>query len=76
MCVPGQYCPTGSGAAVACDPGSYCRNYVLTAVSGSCAAGYYCPSGSKDEHPNDLTAYGGIICPAGSYCAVGSSTFT
>lgn len=76
MCVPGQYCPTGSGAAVSCDPGNYCWNYLLTAVSGLCAAGYYCPTGSKDEHPNDLTAYGGTICPVGSYCAAGSSTFT
>lgn len=76
MCVPGQYCPTGSGAAVSCDAGSYCRNYLLTAVSGQCAAGYYCPGGGKDQYPNDLTAYGGTICPVGNYCPIGSTAPT
>lgn len=71
MCKAGTYCPEGSAAAIPCDPGKYCLEDELYAVSGDCLAGYYCNGSTILPNPvNDTT---GDICPKGHYCPTGSA---
>lgn len=78
MCVPGEYCPEGSAAAVPCDGGSYCETYQLAAVTGTCTIGYYCTaSGSKYTiTPLDFSNDGSAICGEGKYCPAGATDET
>lgn len=41
-CVAGEYCPIGSSAPIACDPGYYCHRPMMNETGGLCAPGYYC----------------------------------
>lgn len=46
FCVAGEYCPLGSSAPTACDPGSYCHRAMMNETGGLCAPGYYCSGNS------------------------------
>jgi len=70
MCGPGNYCV--AGVAIACDVGSYCDEYKLTAVVGDCLRNHYCLAGATSRAPQDLAAKNGDVCPAGQYCEAGS----
>ncbi|KAM4567238.1 uncharacterized protein PAE49_010636 isoform 2-T2 [Odontesthes bonariensis] len=54
-----------------CNPGFYCSESGLSAVSGPCLPGFYCLAGSQSATP--VSGVSGGICPAGHYCAEGSS---
>ena len=75
-CPAGSYQPyvrmTNITACLQCDPGKFCNSTGLAAVSGDCAAGFYCAGGANLPVPLDGTT--GDICPAGSYCPLGSPT--
>ncbi len=70
-CYAATYCPAGSSAPIPCDPGKYCYNDELYAVSGDCMAGYYC-NGSTIL-PNPVNETTGDICPKGHYCPTASA---
>ena len=73
-CPAGTYNPnnqsTNLTACLSCDPGFYCNNTGLAAVSGACMAGFYCTGGASNAAPYDGVT--GNICPEGSYCPAGS----
>ena len=70
-CVPGTYCPSGSGAPSHCDPGYYCLTDGLAAPTNRCQAGFYCTLSAAIPNPtNNVT---GNECPKGHYCPEGSS---
>lgn len=73
-CAAGTYQPhprrTNVSACNACDPGKYCNTTGLPAVSGDCDEGFYCTLGASTPAPYDGVT--GNICPAGSYCPLGS----
>ena len=75
-CPAGSYQPyvrmTNITACLQCDPGKFCNSTGLAAVSGDCEAGFYCSGGASLPVPLDGTT--GDICPAGSYCPLGSPT--
>ncbi len=74
-CPSGKYLATGSGTQQNdcndCDAGSFCDDYGLTAVSGTCSAGYFCTTKAKVAKPVVESAGEYGICPAGSYCEAG-----
>ena len=74
VCTDGHYCPSGTNEPINCTPGKYCSGTSLQAPSGDCTQGYYCLEGSNTATPTTSTMGG--LCPAGSYCATGSSIFT
>ncbi|XP_071497018.1 uncharacterized protein [Diadema antillarum] len=62
-----------------CDPGKFCGETGLSAVSGDCAAGHYCLGGADTSHPYvtecaNSTVLGGGECPPGYYCPAGTAT--
>ena len=73
-CSPGTFnsntVSTSSSACGSCTAGKYCEGFGNSAVTGDCEAGFYCPAGMKVKRPIDY------ICPAGSKCPTGSSTYT
>lgn len=77
-CPAGTYQPyvrqTNITACVPCDPGKYCALPGTANVTGDCTAGFYCVLGASSPSPLDGTT--GDICPAGSYCPVGSAYHT
>ncbi|CAL8373179.1 unnamed protein product, partial [Gadus morhua 'NCC'] len=54
-----------------CDPGSFCSQTGLSAVSGPCLPGFYCLEGSHSATPT-LGRAGGL-CPMGHYCPLATS---
>lgn len=52
--------------------GYYCELHDLSAVTGPCDAGYYCTSAASVSAPTDQVT--GDICPAGSYCPIGTGS--
>lgn len=78
LCPAGTYQPStqmvDSSACISCDAGNFCDSPGLAAVSGDCLVGHYCLGGAITSAPiNDST---GDICPAGSYCILGSPQHT
>ena len=66
ICLPGFYCPEGSGRPIPCEAGFACPDYRMsTSITYVCEAGYYCPTGSKDTKS--------VVCPGGHYCPEGSA---
>eukprot|EP00767_Chilomastix_cuspidata_P000870 gnl/Chilomastix_cuspidata/1248.p1 GENE.gnl/Chilomastix_cuspidata/1248~~gnl/Chilomastix_cuspidata/1248.p1 ORF type:complete len:6697 (-),score=752.02 gnl/Chilomastix_cuspidata/1248:22-17397(-) len=57
-----------------CDAGKYCSTAGSSSPTGKCAGGYYCLGSANMSAPTDGVT--GAICPAGSYCAAGSSSTT
>ena len=88
-CQEGHYCPKGSSGQLpcppgtysdqklrtkvedckACTPGYYCMSSGLSAPTGECDEGYYCPPRSILPRTTEL------LCPKGSFCPKGSSTY-
>ena len=82
-------CPVGTFSNVSglgreedcqlCTPGMYCDTPGAVQSTGSCDAGYFCISGVNTSAPIvysttfDVGTAAGGVCPAGSYCAVGTS---
>jgi len=44
MCIPGEYCPSGSFAATLCQAGFFCSQYKALSQVGQCWAGALCPN--------------------------------
>lgn len=62
--------------------GKYCEGYGLTSVQDNCDGGFYCTGSSTLRTPvasyasGLFTAAQGDVCPAGTYCPVGSGSPT
>jgi len=66
-CDFGEYQPySGQGSCMDCDPGSYCDDQGLSAVSGDCDGGYYCKGANDTATPSSTKCLIGYYCPAGS----------
>ena len=63
ICLPGFYCPEGSGRPIPCEAGFACPDFRMSTYV--CEAGYYCPTGNKDTKS--------VVCPGGHYCPEGSA---
>ncbi|XP_075462630.1 uncharacterized protein LOC142498006 [Ascaphus truei] len=50
----------------ACDAGQFCAGEGLITSTGQCQEGYYCPGRASSPSPSHC------LCPAGSFCPVGS----
>ena len=74
-CLAGTYCPMGSSAPVACDPGYYCASDHLSNTSGLCDGGYYCYASNVYPNPSESNVTGNP-CPLGAYCPPGSASPT
>ncbi len=74
-CPAGTYQPstrrTDISACLDCEPGKFCNDTGLTAVSGDCDPRFYCSLGASSPAP--LDGITGDICPAGSHCPAGSA---
>ena len=79
VCPPGHWCGEGSGAPVACEPGTMSNAYGLTNASQCepCAASYYCPDEATTVPTHGCWAgyvcgggdvYPTELCPVGHYC--------
>lgn len=51
-----------------CNPGQFCNETGLSAVSGPCSAGFLCVGNATSATPNDGT---NGPCPVGHYCPSG-----
>ena len=75
-CPAGTFQPhsqmTNQSACLSCDPGKYCNSTGQSEVSGDCFEGFYCIGGASSPAPTDGST--GDICPAGSFCPLGSPT--
>ena len=60
ICLPGFYCPEGSGRPIPCEAGFAYPDFRMSTFTNY--AGYYCPTGSKS-----------VVCPGGHYCPEGSA---
>ena len=73
-CPKGTYQPSVHKArvedCVGCDPGKFCSETGLSAVSDDCAAGFFCRGSANKSNPEDGVT--GDICPVGSFCVKGS----
>lgn len=74
QCLKGTYQPskrkTRVEDCVGCDPGKFCSERGLSAVSGDCKAGYFCKGSANTSNPEDGVT--GNVCPVGSFCVKGS----
>lgn len=80
--VQGTKCPPGTYNNVTglrnetecqdCPPGYFCQEEGLEVPSGKCSERYYCKGRAILPNPS-MKSYGDI-CPAGSYCPVGTHT--
>lgn len=74
LCPKGTYQPSQRNTRVEdcvdCDPGKFCSETGLSAVSGDCKAGYFCKNKADKSNPEDGVT--GDICPVGSFCVEGS----
>ena len=67
VCLPGFYCPSGTGRPIPCPAGFACPDFKMTDqnyTSYICTAGYYCPTGSRNQES--------VECPPGHFCPEGS----
>ena len=71
-CLRGTYCPPGSRMPIACPPGRYCLQDLMSAPTGDCLQGYFCSLNASRADPTD--AITGDICPSGHYCPNATST--
>ena len=66
-CPVGHYCPSGTGAAIRCDNGTY-QDQTTQPTCDACPAGYFCDNTMGIVVlDNDTT-----ICPMGYYCPEGT----
>ena len=76
-CPPGTYNPfTGMKAlsdCIPCPPHYACPSYGMTSVSSLCSAGFWCYSEASTTSPTTEVSEKYGPCPAGYYCAYGSS---
>lgn len=75
-CTAGYYCPAGATVQIPCPPKKYCAGTLRSTPNGDCNAGYYCVGKATTNTPTILATHGGAVCPAGSYCPVGTSNPT
>jgi len=78
-CPPGTYSYLRELKSVeecfVCPRGSYCENFGLVNVSGTCAEGFVCDPGSKTQFGGGVDCYDASMlpeeCPKGHYCQYG-----
>lgn len=74
QCPKGTYQPSRGKVrvedCVGCDPGKFCDETGLFAVSGNCLRGFFCVGNASKSNPEDKIT--GDICPKGSFCVEGS----
>ena len=74
QCPKGTYQPSRGKVrvedCVGCDPGKFCDETGLFAVSGNCLRGSFCVGNASKSNPQDKIT--GDICPKGSFCVEGS----
>ena len=74
QCPKGTYQPSRGKVrvedCVGCDPGKFCDETGLFAVSDNCLRGYFCIGNASKSNPQDKIT--GDICPKGSFCVEGS----
>eukprot|EP01135_Chromosphaera_perkinsii_P006890 Nk52_evm45s621 gene=Nk52_evmTU45s621 len=77
-CPTGTYNPgfqlTKEADCKACEPGKYCKDMGMTAVSGDCDAGFFCTSGVDQKAPAGGHKGSGGKCTVGHYCPAGTAS--